>query len=104
VDNQCNSYVGLHPFTCIPLGTLANAGTRQARKRAKAAFNPLWQNGGPMARKEAYRWLAAVLGIAEVETCHIGWFDQATCDRVVAVVARYRAPCSTDAGSSRHII
>jgi hypothetical protein len=83
---DCDSYVGLHPFTSIPLGTLANPATREARKRAKAAFNPLWE-GRRMKRREAYAWLAKALGISNVGECHIGWFDIAMCDRVVAVIA-----------------
>ncbi|VUD67788.1 hypothetical protein UKMH10_5551 [Burkholderia pseudomallei] len=80
----CRAYVGMHPQTAIPLGTLADNETRAARMRAKAAFNPLWQRDG-MSRSEAYSWLAARLGIAVGET-HIGWFDVAMCDRVVAVI------------------
>lgn len=81
----CRAYVGLHPFTGIPLGTLATQETREARRRAKAAFNPLWEHGG-MSRTEAYAWLAGALGIADVEQCHIGWFDVAQCNAVVAAV------------------
>ncbi|WP_255218891.1 zinc-finger-containing protein [Paraburkholderia kururiensis] len=77
---HCRAYVGMHPFTAIPLGTLADAPTREARKRAKAAFNPLWQSG-EMTRTEAYAWLAARLGIAAA-ACHIGWFDVAMCQAV----------------------
>lgn len=80
----CRAYVGMHPFTDIPLGTLADEATREARKRAKAAFNPLWQDGG-MKRTEAYAWLAGQLGIPVGET-HIGWFDVATCERVVEII------------------
>ncbi len=81
----CGAYVGMHPFTAIPLGTLADAPTRDARKKAKDAFNPLWQEKR-MSRTAAYQWLAGSLGIANVEECHIGWFDVETCNRVVAVV------------------
>nr|WP_315471724.1 zinc-finger-containing protein [uncultured Rhodoferax sp.] len=81
----CEAYVGLHPFTGIPLGTLATAEIRNARKRAKSAFNPLWQQGG-MSRSEAYAWLAKALGIADVNACHIGWFDVAQCNAVVAAI------------------
>ncbi|MDN7995948.1 DUF3268 family zinc-finger domain-containing protein [Burkholderia multivorans] len=59
---SCRAYVGLHPFTAIPLGTLADGPTREARKRAKAAFNPIWQSGA-MSRTDAYVWLARQLGI-----------------------------------------
>ncbi|WP_339091160.1 zinc-finger-containing protein [Variovorax paradoxus] len=81
----CDSYVGLHLFTGIPLGTLATPPMRRARGAAKDAFNPLWQGGG-MTRTEAYAWLAGALGIADVEQCHIGWFDVAQCAAVVAAV------------------
>lgn len=83
--DRCGAYVGLHPFTGIPLGTLATAAIRSARKRAKEAFNPLWQQGG-MSRSEAYSWLANALGIANVNECHIGWFDVAQCNSVVNVI------------------
>ncbi|MCY1246148.1 zinc-finger-containing domain protein [compost metagenome] len=81
----CDSYVGLHPFTGIPLGTLATPEMRRARSAAKDAFNPLWQDGA-MTRSEAYAWLARALGIADVEQCHIAWFDVAQCAAVVAAV------------------
>jgi hypothetical protein len=80
----CDAYVGLHPFTAIPLGTLATREIRNARQQAKAVFNPRWMNGG-MTRSAAYAWLAQALGIADVEQCHIGWFDVAQCRRVVEV-------------------
>lgn len=80
----CRAYVGMRPFTGIPLGALADAPTREARKKAKAAFNPLWESGS-MSRSEAYAWLANRLGISRVEECHIGWFDVAQCDRVLAI-------------------
>lgn len=81
----CDAYVGLHPFTAIPLGTLATAPIREARKLAKAAFNPLWMNGG-MSRSEAYAWLAKAMGIADVNQCHIGWFGVEQCVAVVDAV------------------
>ncbi|MET5021166.1 zinc-finger-containing protein, partial [Burkholderia pseudomallei] len=65
-------------------GTLSDKETRAARLRAKAAFNPLWERDG-MSRSEAYSWLAALLGIAVGET-HIGVYDVAMFDRVVAVI------------------
>ena len=79
----CDAYVGMHPFTNIPLGTLATHAMRDARKRAKAVFQPLFQSGR-MTRSEAYEWLAAQLGIP-VHECHVGWFDVAMCNRVVQV-------------------
>jgi hypothetical protein len=94
-NTKCGAYVGLHPLTNIPLGTLADAATRAARQRAKAAFNPRWQSAKPQeqrkARIEAYAWLAQQLGIADVNTCHIGWFDVAMCERVVEVCGGQRS-------------
>ncbi|MDR6887834.1 MULTISPECIES: zinc-finger-containing protein [Variovorax] len=90
----CDSYVGLHPFTGIPLGTLATPEIRAARKEAKAAFNPLWEgDGAQMTRTAAYGWLAAALGIENVAECHIGWFGVDQCRAVLAAIkARGAAP------------
>lgn len=81
----CRAYVGLHPYTGIPLGTLATAAIRDARRRAKDLFNPLWRDGA-MTRTEAYAWLAQAMGIANVEYCHIAWFDVAECERAITVI------------------
>lgn len=80
---QCDAYVGLHSHTTIPLGTLADLPTRDARRRAKAMFNNIWTRGD-MTRSDAYVWLAKELGI-EVGECHIGWFDVTQCLRVIEV-------------------
>jgi hypothetical protein len=87
-DKVCGSYVGLHPNSYVPLGTLANRPLRNARRLAKEAFNPLWQGfkyaeRRRMARTEAYTWLAQRLGIPKSQ-CHIAWFDEPTCYAVVA--------------------
>jgi len=81
----CDSYVGMHPFTDIPLGTLADAATRDARKECKAPFEALYRTG-KMARNEAYQKLANKLGIPK-EECHFGWFDIVMCNKA-AVAAR----------------
>lgn len=87
ICHTCRAYVGLHPHTDIPLGTLADATTRLARQSAKAAFNPLWQSGG-LPRSQAYDWLAAQLGMP-VEQCHFGWFDADTCYLAMAIIDNY---------------
>lgn len=90
---DCEAWVGCHPRNphfgqdgTAPLGRLADRALRQAKQRAHAAFDPLWQpRSGKRCfghRKEAYAWLAAQLGIG-VEDCHIGMFDVETCNRVV---------------------
>lgn len=81
---KCRASVGTHPGTDTPLGTFANRRTRQARRAAHAAFDPLWQSG-TMKRREAYRWLAEQLGLT-AEECHIGRFTLEQCAEVVAIV------------------
>lgn len=81
--NDCDAYVGMHPFTNLPLGTLADSTTRKARSKAKAAFNRHWQSRG-MNRKQGYIWLAEQLGI-ERQKCHIGWSDTEQCQRIIKI-------------------
>lgn len=98
----CDATVGLHPFTNIPLGTLATRVMRNARKAAKESFNKLWSVAAAMGtrslalqpamtRSEAYAWLAAQLGISNVKDCHIGWFGVEQCQRVVEVCDAWHA-------------
>lgn len=81
----CDAYVGCHQGTTQPLGSLANAALREARKAAHAAFDPLWKSTR-MTRKDAYKWLSEQLGIHRTDT-HIGLFDEETCRRVVQAVS-----------------
>ena len=78
-QDGCGAYVGMHPFTAIPLGTLATAAIRKARKECKPLFEAL-HTTGRLDRTTAYTQLAAKLGIPVAE-CHFGWFDEATCHR-----------------------
>lgn len=95
ICRPCKAWVGVHKGDGQnrPLGTLANAETRHARKMAHKRFDPLWQarvgNGisKNKARTEAYAWLAGHLGIP-AEACHIAMFDLETCVRVIEICAR----------------
>jgi hypothetical protein len=78
---SCGAYVGLHPFTNYPLGTLADEQTRRARSLAKDYFNPLWKNR-VMTRTEAYAWLATVMNLPP-ELCHFGLFNVDQCSAAV---------------------
>jgi len=86
------AYVGVHRGTNIPLGRLADADLRNARRAAHAAFDPLWQRRADrgqqqiLARTDEYRKLARALGIPARE-CHIGWFDVEQCERVTHYAA-----------------
>lgn len=82
-STQCDSYIGMHPNTAIPLGTLANKPLRKLRVQFKQVFNPLWHNGA-RTRTEAYHWLANEMGIP-ASTCHGGWFDTAQCKAAIKV-------------------
>lgn len=84
VSAPCDSYVGLHPKTDIPLGTLANKAMRAARKQAKAMLSPMWEVDG-MEKTAVYAWLARKMGITDVNHCHIGWFDEKQCAQVVQI-------------------
>jgi hypothetical protein len=75
----CGSYVGLHPFTHIPLGTLADKLTRSARKSCKEPFECLHKSG-LMTRDQAYQWLAKRMGI-HIGECHFGWFTKEQCQK-----------------------
>ncbi len=66
------------------MGTLANAELADYRKRAHAAFDPIWKEKR-MSRHEAYRWLAKKLGIRMTE-CHIAMFEIEDCRRAIEAV------------------
>jgi hypothetical protein len=85
----CDSYVGLHPKTDIPLGTLANKSVRTARKQAKAMLSPMWEVDG-MDKNSVYAWLAEKMGITDVNHCHIGWFDEKQCAQVVQICINFK--------------
>lgn len=76
---QCMARVSMHPFTDIPVGTLADEELREVRKRCKAPFEAIFRDGR-MSRTQAYQALAKRLGIS-VDECHFGWFDAEMCVR-----------------------
>lgn len=75
----CDARVGMHPFTAIPLGTLADAALRKLRMQCKAPFESIYLTG-QMSRSDAYAALAWRLGLPK-EQCHFGWFDADMCHR-----------------------
>lgn len=74
----CDARVGCHNNTRKPLGSLANAETREWRKKAHALFDPLWK-GGQMSRDKAYRLLSGAFH----RKMHIGESDSETCKAIV---------------------
>ena len=77
--NSCGASVGLHPFTNIPLGTLADKPTKNARKNVKNKFYTFMDEAS-VSRNEAYSLLADMMDIPKSE-CHFGWFDVSDCDK-----------------------
>lgn len=87
----CHAYVGLHPDTDLPLGTLADKRTRDARNTCKKSFEAIWRDGY-MTRKQAYQWLADQMGIG-VDQCHFGLFEPQQCQEAEAFsMAFFRSP------------
>lgn len=78
----CDAYVGVHPGTKIPLGTLANAALRRKRILAHQVFDQIWKQG-ILSRKQAYYWLSDKLGTAPADT-HIALFGDYLCEQVIA--------------------
>ena len=73
----CDSYVGMHPYTNIPLGTLADEPTRDARRRTKKLFHQYLDKYG-LTRSEGYINLAGAMGRPKSEV-HFGMFEIADC-------------------------
>lgn len=85
VCRPCGARVGCHKGTYRPLGTLADAECRDARKEAHSAFDPLWRPGAARlfrTRRRAYAWLAKKMSIP-VNSCHIGEFNPGQCAAVM---------------------
>lgn len=81
---DCGAYVGLHPQTDLPLGTLADYATRAARKQKKL-FIPLIQSRFGGDREAAYQWLADGMGI-EKRLCHWGIFTVEQCNQAACFI------------------
>lgn len=83
----CRAYVGLHPDTDLPLGTLADKRTRDARNACKKTFEAIWRDKH-MSRTKAYAWLAEQMGIS-VDACHFGLFEPEQCQAAEAFSMAY---------------
>lgn len=88
---NCMAYVGVHKGTDKPLGRLADAQLRYWKKKAHAAFDPMWQYGRFKGyRNAAYAWLAEKLGLP-VDKTHIGMFDVRQCKQVIQICNNERS-------------
>lgn len=93
--DPCDAQVGVHKHNNHPLGSLANAELRAARKKAHSYFDPLWRYKMKrdsltvsQARKSAYAWLANEMELS-VDDCHIGEFDIQQCNTVMQICKPY---------------
>ena len=48
---ECNSYVGVHTGTKIPLGRLADKELRELKKECHSLFDPVWQKNKNITRE-----------------------------------------------------
>ncbi|SHO54171.1 zinc-finger-containing protein [Anaerocolumna xylanovorans] len=79
----CDSYVGAHRKSLLPMGSLANGDLRNKRIQAHKAFDRLWQNG-IMEKWQAYQWMQAKFGLSS-EQAHIAKFSEYMCDQLIHV-------------------
>ena len=95
ICRPCGAWVGVHAGTEQSLGSLANAELRSLRMLAHNWFDPIAKEGliddfytvyvaGMSTRAKAYHWLAHEMNI-KPEYCHIGMFNEAECQQVVAI-------------------
>jgi hypothetical protein len=85
--NKCDAYVGCHPGTQNPLGTVANKRLRRLRKLCHGSFDKIWKNKY-LSRSKAYKWLASKLDILPSQ-CHIGMFDEQMCLKAIEKCNQY---------------
>lgn len=80
ICSDCSAYVGLHPHTDIPLGTLADKSTRQARSENKKHFLLLSNLNRDKTRTEMYQWLADEMQLP-IHECHWAHFNKEQAER-----------------------
>lgn len=78
---KCDSYVGAHKKSKLPMGTLANGDLRNRRIQAHKAFDWMWKSG-LMTKWQAYKWMQGKLCLNE-EQAHIAKFSEYMCDRLI---------------------
>lgn len=86
---ECDASVGMHPFTNIPLGVLADQSLRKTRMRVKAIFKGVCLQFP--SRSDAYAALADAMGIP-VGECHFGWFTEERCVQAEAALSVMEKP------------
>ncbi len=77
----CDSYVGAHRKSLLPMGSLANGDLRNKRIQAHKAFDRLWKHR-IMEKWQAYWWMQAKFGLNN-EQAHIAKFSEYMCDQLI---------------------
>lgn len=95
----CEAYVGVHPGTTKPLGTLANRELRNLRVMAHRQFDRLWRERH-MTRSQAYLWLKKVFDLSWDEA-HIAMFGPERCMDLIEKLTGVRPPKPSLAPSHR---
>ena len=75
---DCDTMVGCHNNTKVPLGTMVGKELRQLRRAVHAKIDPLWRSG-KMKRGHVYSRISKALGY----TYHTGEADEETCRKVL---------------------
>lgn len=75
---DCDTYVGCHNNTRIPLGTMADKETLEWRMKAHAKLDPIWRSG-KKSRKKIYLFLKDAFG----EQVHIGESGIERCKQII---------------------
>lgn len=84
-ENGCRGTHGAHR-NGSPLGIPGDQETKQARMRAHALFNPLYESGR-MRQDEAYIWLQHAM-VLSPEEAHIGRFTKQQCQFLIDLIER----------------
>ncbi len=97
---KCRCYVGTHPGTNIPLGTLADGDLRNLRIQAHRKFDSVWRSR-IMSRESAYCWMADLFGIP-LREAHIGLFGEYRCRELIRACDQVLENCGKMKGVKSH--
>lgn len=78
---ECDSFVGVHKDTLLPLGYLENGRLRRKRIEAHRMFDLLWKKG-VFSRNQAYKWVQDKFCLTRSHA-HIGYFSEYMCDQLI---------------------
>ena len=85
---DCDTYVGCHPGTDRPLGTMAGQSLRSVRVKAHRAFDWAWKSKR-LSRTEAYGLMADILELPD-RLSHIAMLDKDQCRKVIDAFNSFR--------------